>query len=128
MSIKEMLELVAEFQKVSDQVVNEEPTNEVSYFNKLLRYQLMKEENREYRLAIEENDVVEVFDACIDMMYILAGTINQHGMQHVFEYGFRRVHENNMSKVVDGKVLRNSEGKVIKPEGFVEVNLKDLVE
>ena len=37
------------------------------------------------------------------------------------------MHENNMTKVsTDGKVLRNPEGKILKPEGFKPVDLKQL--
>lgn len=62
------------------------------------------------------------------MLYILAGTINQNGMQGVIEEAFNRVHANNMTKVgADGKVLRNPDGKILKPDNFVPVDLTDLV-
>ncbi len=121
-----MLQMVAEFQKASDQPVNDKPTLcEVK--ENSLRWSLMKEENNEYQDACLDKDMVEVLDACVDMMYILAGTINQHGLQEAFVKGFKRVHKNNMTKVVDGKVIRNSEGKILKPEGYVSVDLSDLV-
>jgi predicted HAD superfamily Cof-like phosphohydrolase len=48
-------------------------------------------------------------------------------MQDIFSEAFRRVHANNMTKFPNGKVLRNLEGKIIKPEGFVPVDLSDLI-
>ena len=121
--MKKYLEKVKEFQTASDQVVNEKPTI-LEYQDAKLRYELMLEENLEF---LDSKSVVDCLDACVDMMYILAGTINACGLQNVFEEAFERVHQNNMTKVVDGKVVRSSTGKILKPEGFVPVDLKDLV-
>ena len=126
MEIKQLFKEVADFQIATDQEVNSTPTLlEKSY--ELLRFNLMKEENKEYLEATLEKDLVEVFDACVDMMYVLAGTINSHGLGDVFLEGFNLVHKNNMSKVVNGKVLRDENGKVKKPEGFVPVDLTFLI-
>lgn len=127
MQIQEILEKVAEFQKATDQPVADSPSVGDDK-NNMLRYQLMNEENREYLTASLQYDKVEILDAVVDMLYILAGTINQHGMQGVIEEAFNRVHANNMTKVgADGKVLRNPDGKILKPENFVPVDLSDLV-
>ena len=50
-----------------------------------LRFDLMKEENEEYLEAANNNDMVEVADALGDMLYILCGTIIEHGMQNKIE-------------------------------------------
>lgn len=127
MHIQEILEKVAEFQKATDQPVADSPSVGDDK-NNMLRYQLMNEENREYLTASLQYDKVEILDAVVDMLYILAGTINQHGMQGVIEEAFNRVHANNITKVgADGKVLRNPDGKILKPENFVPVDLSDLV-
>ena len=55
-----------------------------------LRFDLMKEENEEYLEAANNNDMVEVADALGDMLYILCGTIIEHGMQHKIEAVFGR--------------------------------------
>lgn len=39
---------------------------------------------------------------------------------------FDRVHANNMSKVVDGKVRFRSDGKILKPEGYQPVDMSGL--
>lgn len=126
LSILDLFAQVAEFQKATDQPVNENPTL-LTHSYQQLRYGLMAEENLEYLDATQEGNLVEVLDACVDQFYILAGTINSHGLQNVFLEAFNRVNSNNMTKVVNGKVLRNSVGKIIKPEGFKPVNLEDLV-
>lgn len=127
MHIQEILEKVAVFQKATDQPIADSPSVGDDK-NNMLRYQLMNEENREYLTASLQGDKVEILDAVVDMLYILAGTINQFGMQGVIEEAFNRVHENNMTKVgADGKVLRNPDGKILKPQGFMPVDLTDLV-
>lgn len=51
----------------------------------ILRFELMTEENEEYLKACGGNDIVEVADALGDMLYILCGTIIEHGMQDKIE-------------------------------------------
>ena len=126
MNFKEILSKVVEFQNATDQTVNHEPSL-ISTKEANLRYELMAEENKEYFTACINKDKVEILDACIDMLYILSGTINSNGLQELIEPAFNLVHLNNMTKVgPDGKVLRNPEGKILKPEGFKPVDLKQL--
>ncbi len=39
---------------------------------------------------------------------------------------FNRVHENNMTKVIDGKVVKRDDGKVLKPEGYKPTDMTGL--
>ena len=121
-----MLNEVREFQTVGQQIVNDLPTVN-SYNDCELRYKLMKEENLEYLGACYNEDKIEILDALVDKAYVLFGSINFHGMQDIFSEAFRRVHLNNMTKFPNGEVLRNSEGKIIKPLNFVPVDLSDLI-
>ena len=123
--MKEFLNKVKEFQKASGQPVNYFPQIILSD-KSLLRFNLMEEENNEYFTANTNEDIVEVLDALVDQLYVLLGTINEHGLQTYFEKAFELVHENNMSKVVNGSVIRNESGKILKPEGFVAVDLAKL--
>ena len=126
MDIRKMAQQVRSFQKASGQVVNKKPTDlEVKEVQ--LRYDLMREENIEYQDAGLSKNKVEILDACADQLYILLGTINAHGLQDLIGPAFELVHKNNMTKVgPDGKVLRNPDGKILKPEGFVPVDLTTL--
>ena len=45
-----------------------------------------------YLEAAKNNDMVEVADALGDMLYILCGTILEHGMQHKIEEVFNEIH------------------------------------
>tara|TARA_B100001029_G_C14919979_1_gene371434 strand:+ start:220 stop:597 length:378 start_codon:yes stop_codon:yes gene_type:complete len=80
-----------------------------------LRIKLLREEVEEYAEAALSGDLVEVLDALADIGYILAGTIVNHGMQNIYDDAFDEVHRSNMAKLVDGKVLRRDDGKVMKP-------------
>ena len=73
---------------------------------------------REYAEAARSGDLVEVLDALADIGYILAGTVINHGMQNIYDDAFNEVHRSNMAKLVDGKVIRRDDGKVLKPEGW----------
>lgn len=94
----------------------------------MLRYNLGKEELDEYIVAAGEEDLVEVLDALADQLYIIFGTICKHGLQNHIEKAFDLVHENNMSKLgPDGEAIIREDGKIIKPEGFKKVELKDVL-
>ncbi len=93
-----------------------------------LRIKLLREEVEEYAEAARAGDMVEVLDALADIGYILAGTIINHGMQHIYDDAFNEVHRSNMAKLVDGKVIRREDGKVLKPEGWQAPQLAQFLE
>jgi predicted HAD superfamily Cof-like phosphohydrolase len=59
----------------------------------------MKEENEEYLEAVQNDNLIEIADALGDMMYILCGTIIEHGLQHKIEAVFDEIQRSNMSKL-----------------------------
>ena len=93
-----------------------------------LRIKLLREEVEEYAEAARAGDMVEVLDALADIGYILAGTIINHGMQNIYDDAFNEVHRSNMAKLVDGKVIRREDGKVLKPEGWQPPQLAQFLE
>ncbi|MEP3211336.1 MAG: nucleoside triphosphate pyrophosphohydrolase family protein [Maribacter sp.] len=95
----------------------------------LLRFNLMDEENKEYLEAVQDNDMVEVADALGDMLYILCGTIIEHGMQHKIEEVFSEIQRSNMSKLgADGKPIYRDDGKVLKGPNYFKPNIKKILE
>lgn len=93
-----------------------------------LRIKLLQEEVAEYAEAARTGDLVEVLDALADIGYILAGTIINHGMQHIYDEAFSEVHRSNMAKLVDGKVLRREDGKVMKPADWQPPQLAQFLQ
>lgn len=94
-----------------------------------LRFNLMKEENEEYLEAANNNDLVEVADALGDMLYILCGTIIEHGMQHKIEEVFNEIQRSNMSKLgEDGQPIYREDGKVLKGPNYFKPNIEAILE
>ena len=93
-----------------------------------LRFELMKEENEEYLQAVQNKDIVEIADALGDMLYILCGTILEHGLQYKIEAVFDEIHRSNMSKLDnDGAPIYREDGKVIKGPNYFRPNLVPIL-
>lgn len=109
--------------------IEEQPTVTISEDRKKLRFELMKEENEEYLEAANNNDLVEVADALGDMLYILCGTIIEHGMQDKIEEVFNEIQRSNMSKLgEDGKPIYREDGKVLKGPNYFKPNIEEILE
>jgi len=127
--MKKQLEGVKLFHKTFRAPVSEQPIADISQDRKNLRYELMREENEEYQLATLTNDIVGIADALGDMMYILCGTILEHGLQHKIEEVFDEIQRSNMSKLgEDGKPIYREDGKVLKGPGYSKPNIKKIIE
>ncbi len=95
----------------------------------LLRFNLMDEENKEYLEAATNNDMVEVADALGDMLYILCGTILEHGMQYKIEEVFEEIQRSNMSKLgADGKPIYRGDGKVLKGPNYFKPDIQGVLD
>ena len=92
-----------------------------------LRKSLLQEEVDELSDAVVKNDQVEILDAVIDIIYIALGTAHECGVLDKVSKAWDLVHRNNMTKLgADGKVVKNENGKVIKPSNYLPVDLKIL--
>ena len=93
-----------------------------------LRYRLMKEENDEYLEAAKNGDLVEVADALGDMLYILCGTILEHGLQYKIEEVFDEIQRSNMSKLAeDGTPIYREDGKVLKGPNYFKPKIAEIL-
>lgn len=106
----------------------ETPKADLGNLKNTLRYNLMKEENEEYLEAANKNDLVEVADALGDMLYILCGTIIEHGMQHKIEEVFNEIQRSNMSKLGDdGEPIYREDGKVLKGPNYFKPDIAKIL-
>ena len=104
------------------------PIAEIAKKDYQLRYELMKEENEEYLEAAENGDLVEIADACGDMLYILCGTLLKHGLQHKIEEVFKEIQSSNMSKLdVNGNPIYREDGKVLKSELYFKPDIQSIL-
>ena len=108
--------------------VSEEMKADLGTLKNELRFNLMKEENEEYLEAVQNNDIVEIADALGDMLYILCGTILEHGLQHKIEEVFDEIQRSNMSKLgEDGKPIYREDGKVMKGPNYFKPNFGEIL-
>jgi len=87
-----------------------------------LYLRLITEEYNELKEAFENNDLIEIADACADLKWVIEGLEHSLGIpqQSVWD----EVSRSNMSKMVDGKLIKRADGKVLKPETFVQPDIK----
>lgn len=127
--MKNKLEAVRQFHITYGLDYLEKPTADLGEAKNLLRYKLMREENEEYLEAANDGDLVEVADALGDMLYILCGTIIEHGLQHKIEEIFDEIQRSNMSKLgADGKPIYREDGKVLKGPNYFKPDIEAILE
>ena len=127
--MKDKISAVKEFHKAFKLDYLDEPKADLGTDKNKLRFNLMKEENEEYFEAANNNDMVEVADALGDMLYILCGTIIEHGMQHKIDEIFSEIQNSNMSKLgADGNPIYREDGKVLKGPNYFKPNIKGVLE
>ncbi len=126
--MKKQLDAVKAFHNAFGLGVLEEPNAQLGTEKNLLRYKLMREENEEYLDAAQEGDLEEVADALGDMLYILCGTILEHGLQHKIEEVFEEIQRSNMSKLgADGQPIYREDGKVLKGPNYFKPDIKAIL-
>jgi len=126
--MKKQLDAVKEFHTAFKIGHSETPIADLGDIKKQLRYNLMKEENEEYLEAVHNNDLVEIADALGDMMYILCGTIIEHGLQDKIEAVFDEIQRSNMSKLgEDGQPIYREDGKVLKGPNYFKPDFSKLL-
>jgi predicted HAD superfamily Cof-like phosphohydrolase len=100
-----------------------------------LRIGLIEEEFKELKEAIAAGDVVETYDAAIDIVYVTLGLLVEMGID--IQPGWDEVQRSNMSKLgADGRpiISRGLEedgfpkGKVLKGPDYFRPNLRRVVD
>ncbi len=127
--MKNKIKAVKEFHNSFGLGVSEDMIADLGEAKNNLRFNLMDEENKEYLEAAQNNDLVEVADALGDMLYILCGTILEHGMQYKIEEVFNEIQRSNMSKLgEDGKPIYREDGKVLKGPNYFKPNIEIILD
>ena len=126
--MKDIIEAVQRFHDAFKIGYRTSPKANLGVSKNQLRFDLMKEENEEYFEAAQNNDLVEVADALGDMLYILCGTIIEHGLQHKIEAVFEEIQRSNMSKLgEDGQPIYREDGKVLKGPKYFKPNIESVL-
>ena len=117
-SVRKFMETFGQEVKKKAEFPNEKTTS--------LRYELIKEELEELKVAISNKDIKEVADALTDILYVTYGAGHAFGIN--LDKCFEEVQNSNMSKLgEDGKPLYNDKGKVMKGPNYFEPNLNKFI-
>lgn len=81
-----------------------------------LSIRLLSEETAETVQAISHDNIEEIADGLVDIVYIVMGIANRYGID--FDAVWSEVHSANLSKFPEGVAVRDSAGKVIKPPNW----------
>ena len=118
-------EKVGLFMKTFGQEVKSKPGLSNVKINKL-RVDLIDEELKEFKHAIQTNDLKEVADALTDILYVTYGAGHAFGIN--LDKCFDEVQKSNMSKLsAEGKPIYNDKGKVMKGPNYFKPNLKKFL-
>ena len=113
------------FMKTFGQEVKDKPSFSTDKINKL-RFDLIKEELEELKIALEKKDLLEVADALTDILYVTYGAGHAFGIN--LDKCFDEVQNSNMSKLDEnGKPIYNDSGKVMKGPNYFKPNLSKFI-
>jgi predicted HAD superfamily Cof-like phosphohydrolase len=116
---------VKTFMETFGQEVKIKPSFSTDKINNL-RYDLIKEELEELKVAMENKDLLEVADALTDILYVTYGAGHAFGID--LDKCFEEVQSSNMSKLgKDGKPIYNEYGKVMKGSKYYKPDLTKFV-
>ena len=116
---------VKTFMETFGQEVKNQPSFSTEKVNKL-RYDLIKEELEELKLALDNKDLLEVADALTDILYVTYGAGHAFGVD--LDKCFEEVQNSNMSKLdKNGKPIYNESGKVMKGPKYFKPDLSKFV-
>ena len=91
-----------------------------------LRYDLIKEELEELKVALHEKNLKEVADALTDILYVTYGAGHAFGID--LDKCFEEVQSSNMSKLdYNGKPIYDRNGKVMKGPNYFKPNLEKIL-
>ena len=116
---------VKTFMKTFGQEVKTKPSFSSDKIN-TLRYDLIKEELEELKIAMENKDLLEVADALTDILYVTYGAGHAFGID--LDKCFEEVQNSNMSKLgEDGKPIYHESGKVMKGPKYFKPDLSKFI-
>ena len=111
--------------KTFGQEIKTKPSFSTDKIN-ILRYDLIKEELEELKVAMESKDLLEVADALTDILYVTYGAGHAFGIN--LDQCFNEVQNSNMSKLGEnGKPIYNEAGKVMKGPKYFKPNLNKFL-
>ena len=113
------------FMETFGQEIKAKPSFSTDKINKL-RYDLIEEELKELKEAMENKDLLEVADALTDILYVTYGAGHAFGIN--LDNCFEEVQNSNMSKLDENsKPIYNEDGKVMKGPKYFKPDLSKFI-
>lgn len=113
-----LVKLVEDFMVACDQTVDRLNEDQAKLYWKLIREEMSE-------LQRPESDENELKEIC-DLLWVVIGYGLSKGWN--IQDAFSEVARSNMSKVgADGKVIKNSDGKVIKPAHYTPADVSSFL-
>jgi predicted HAD superfamily Cof-like phosphohydrolase len=127
--MKKQLKQTKEFNKTFGHITGDEDLSFPPEKIQKLQEKLIAEELEEFKQAQKNEDLVEVADSLVDLIYVVMGAAHHYGMSELLEECFDEIHESNMSKADEnGEPVIKDDGKVLKGDGYFEPDLTSIIE
>ena len=117
---------VTAFRKAFKLPIHEKPTL-LTVEEADLHIDLIEEEYQELLEAWGDQDITGIFDALIDLQYVINGMGVHMGLP--MEEGWAEVQRSNMSKLDEnGEPIYREDGKVLKSDRYSPPNLQEIID
>lgn len=91
----------------------------------ILAQRLILEEFNEF--MIEKPETVNKIKECLDLIYVCSQYLNSTIGPDLALECWNALHANNMSKCIDGKLVKREDGKVLKPNDYKPLDLREVL-
>ena len=117
---------VTEFMEAADQYIGKKPhLNENNEAQAKLYIDLIDEEFRELCDGFLRRHIGDIADGGADLVWVVKGLFTTLGIN--FDQVWEEIRASNMSKVVDGKVIRREDGKILKPDTYFKPDIEKVL-
>lgn len=117
---------VEKFMAAADQYIGATPhLNENNEAQAKLYIDLIDEEFRELCDGFLRRHIGDIADGGADLVWVVKGLFTTLGID--FDQVWQEIRASNMSKVVDGKVIRREDGKILKPDTYFKPDIEKVL-
>ena len=117
---------VEQFMAAADQYIGATPhLNENNEDQAKLYIDLIDEEFRELCDGFLRRHIGDIADGGADLVWVVKGLFTTLGIN--FDQVWEEIRASNMSKVVDGKVIRREDGKILKPDTYFKPDIEKVL-
>lgn len=92
-----------------------------------LAERLVMEEFKEWQCELVYGDINDIKET-LDLIYVSVQYLNTLLGPNKALDCWNALHSNNMSKCVDGKLIKREDGKVLKPEDYKPLDLTEVID